>query len=829
MATQFHDTPEELDALRTSVKDWLRESVDHLLTFKRIDGSFRRDSEDRDTKPSFTVTARSYTALAYASRHLSGSKNLKVCEPLSGLSDYVNILSENLIVDENDKLCDKSTSLSDNTPSELSKFELSHLVDFIYLKLYFGRFFHSSQGEPCIHDWFPVNGPKDSTTLSLFLHERISQIFTHYEVDKDGDDKAEPAKDETIRNGEIYFDNRRPESRHFLVTLHSLRALEILRSVNQGPGLNNKSLKSVVAAAEQFCVRQCHYCHRGLVYRQDPARLAFAGVIYCMYEEQADHDLVVSIVEALSSMQQESGNWPASHPIVRGHKGAWYIATHELALSLTWLYFQPTVPDAARPLLLDMMEKYFRGWVIPTFQTVTSKNIENGNVGESFSGWYDDSAMGHGKVVGWATAIVCHFLSNYTSVLNDHINRRVIESLQLEAPSERYLIDRTEHDRNQRWSKQCEDQKLPVWPDLPPFSWSATAPEKEFITRKIAWNWTDPTDQNKLSEKLAEHLLIPIQTSMQSRPGQKASGILDGPPGTRKTSLVKEIAKVLEWPYIPVPASVIFDRGFDMMEARATEVFRRLNYLTECVIFFDEFEEFFRDREGHDGPLKERITNPPRKNNNSPKMAPAPIHDRTIAAFTTSAMLPRLQDLHDQKRCVIFLATNNLAKIDGAIIRPGRFDYCETIEHPELSRFNGEDSYLDNPGWRMLDQINVEINERCMEAVDTDRLKKIVLPVCKALKDPCVVKSLKHLNTTQQENPNEPYPPKNCAIRFSVVEDAMRNVEKGLDSGVDLSARAKKSILDSLNHQAKSLDNAVGSKMPPSRLPDPSPDTEIGN
>jgi SpoVK/Ycf46/Vps4 family AAA+-type ATPase len=115
---------------------------------------------------------------------------------------------------------------------------------------------------------------------------------------------------------------------------------------------------------------------------------------------------------------------------------------------------------------------------------------------------------------------------------------------------------------------------------------------------------------------------------------------------------------------IIVPGSLIFDEGFDMMETRANEVFRRLQDLIGCVIFFDEFEEFFRDR----------------------GIGESQIHDRTIAAFTTPAMLPRLQELHDKGRCLIFLATNHPEKIDAAIKRPGRFDYNLQIEFPKRDR-----------------------------------------------------------------------------------------------------------------------------------------------
>jgi SpoVK/Ycf46/Vps4 family AAA+-type ATPase len=106
----------------------------------------------------------------------------------------------------------------------------------------------------------------------------------------------------------------------------------------------------------------------------------------------------------------------------------------------------------------------------------------------------------------------------------------------------------------------------------------------------------------------------------------------------------------VHWPKIDVPASLIFAKGFDHMEAQANHVFDRLNHLRRCVIFFDEFEEFFVSRVPEHG-LE--------TSDHSYKM-------RTIAAFT-SAMLPRLQQLHDQQRCIITKAADQLGVSQPAI------------------------------------------------------------------------------------------------------------------------------------------------------------------
>jgi hypothetical protein len=107
------------------------------------------------------------------------------------------------------------------------------------------------------------------------------------------------------------------------------------------------------------------------------------------------------------------------------------------------------------------------------------------------------------------------------------------------------------------------------------------------------------------------------------------------------------------------------------MEARAAEVFRMLRLLTNCVIFFDEYEEFFRARE-NEKPI-------------APNIVPF-VDSRTVAAFITSGMLPRLQELHDERRCLVFLATNSLKSIDVAVRRAGRFDFRLEIQHPDQTR-----------------------------------------------------------------------------------------------------------------------------------------------
>ena len=195
-----------------------------------------------------------------------------------------------------------------------------------------------------------------------------------------------------------------------------------------------------------------------------------------------------------------------------------------------------------------------------------------------------------------------------------------------------------------------------------------------------------------------------------------------------------------------VPASVIFERGFDLMEASANEVFRRLNYLAGCVIFFDEFEEFFKHR-GEDATGDKCFS----KNNNK-----WPIHDRTIAAFTTSAMLPRLQELHNVGRSLIFLATNHVGNIDPAIIRAGRFDFLERIGHPSLESLRsdsrdaddiGVESHLTHLLRKCLKELNLEAGE--------DNLNQLTGVMRKALSEDKVTKAVREMNKALRKHDDQ--------------------------------------------------------------------------
>lgn len=351
--------------------------------------------------------------------------------------------------------------------------------------------------------------------------------------------------------------------------------------------------------------------------------------------------------------------------------------------------------------------------------------------------------------------------------LSHSINGRVIRDLGLEDNSQKYSLDFNQPERAQ----QKFDPAAP-WFDIPPHAWTSEDTTETLVKKFF---WTDPTDDEKIKTQLLDKVVQPIFNSSFGRPPKSSAycGILKGPPGTRKTSLVNSLSAALKWPMISVPASVILAHGWDQMEARAQVVFRRLGYLNRCVVFFDEFEEFFREREDN----TERVSRSESGagNGNVSDVAsrleagarngvakPAP-DNRTIAAFITSAMLPRLQDLHDSRHCVVLLATNNADKLDEAVRRAGRFDFQVMIGHPSFLRAA---SYAKTPG-----RTGEELGK-----IWVDNKKAITKAVTSALK---LVKKEREAEAKKERTGFKDEMP------FKAVENALLRVAGAVAPGVD--------------------------------------------
>jgi SpoVK/Ycf46/Vps4 family AAA+-type ATPase len=146
---------------------------------------------------------------------------------------------------------------------------------------------------------------------------------------------------------------------------------------------------------------------------------------------------------------------------------------------------------------------------------------------------------------------------------------------------------------------------------------------------------------------LEERVIRPFETSITNPSvGVSYSVILFGTPGTAKTTITEATASKMGWNFVVIDTSVFLADGVSNIAARIQYVFRRLQALRNCVILFDEIEEFCLDRENPNLSMQSRML--------------------------TTAMLTAINDLRRKKESVFFIATNRLRAFDSAIIRPGK-------------------------------------------------------------------------------------------------------------------------------------------------------------
>lgn len=169
--------------------------------------------------------------------------------------------------------------------------------------------------------------------------------------------------------------------------------------------------------------------------------------------------------------------------------------------------------------------------------------------------------------------------------------------------------------------------------------------------------------QSSLKDFLWEHFVAPLGKDVDIATASGAlrketprSAIFFGPPGTSKTELSKLIAEFLGWPHLAIDPSHFLRNGMDGMQAEANIIFRMLAETERVVVLFDEFDELVRER-------------------GSSRAEP-------FSRLLTTAMLPKLANIHKRASLVFIIATNNIEEFDLAIRRPGRFDRVVQIMPP---------------------------------------------------------------------------------------------------------------------------------------------------
>jgi hypothetical protein len=377
----------------------------------------------------------------------------------------------------------------------------------------------------------------------------------------------------------------------------------------------------------------------------------------------ADSPLIRHAVDALDADQSDRGTWTSAGVISFGRRRMVYIPSVEMSLALCNLaYFDLHSGDA------DILERSSAA-LAASMRLMQSSFTRH----HAKAGWGNDRARSSSEVESWTTAVVVQFLLSYRQVLALSRQEQILQKYRADRrpagfetfwPDLQRLIPGIERQRILR-TGQLPDDRLARFSGL-----------------------TDPTENNSVVEGVRTEILEPTLGSVSERPVETASFLLYGPPGTRKTSFVTAMARELGWPLITLSPPTFLRSGIEGFEAIADEIFEDLFHLERVVVLFEECEEFFRWR-------------PPG----------TAIESRTVGAFITSGMLPRLQQLRETRWIVFVINTNAEAfELDDAVTRRGRLDKVARIGHPSFkaqmrylerwrSRPSGQSLSTDQVGW----------------------------------------------------------------------------------------------------------------------------------
>jgi len=138
--------------------------------------------------------------------------------------------------------------------------------------------------------------------------------------------------------------------------------------------------------------------------------------------------------------------------------------------------------------------------------------------------------------------------------------------------------------------------------------------------------------------------------------------LLVGPPGTGKTLLAKALATEAKVPFLYCSGSDFVEIFAGRGAARVRHLFARAAKLAPCIVFIDELDALGRAR--REGPG---------------------LSWNDESEQTLNQLLAAMDGVEPNRGIVVLAATNRLAVLDNALVRPGRFDRILQISPPDAN------------------------------------------------------------------------------------------------------------------------------------------------
>lgn len=490
-------------------------------------------------------------------------------------------------------------------------------------------------------------GINDPFTLSWFLElvKGMSNVLEELNITNPRDKLIEAAKKliERVADdpNEPFLDWRgerglpqQPE--HVFPLLRIVQLAHTLRSLDVDPG------KSIEKIHRYFndCI------HRHLSYSSipdigfDAAELMFSLEGSYLCKPEAFSEVVLNrVFEILDERQKKSPYWQPTKPFVASSQGEVLMPLSvEITNSLLRINTYVEKSDSLEGYtsisinLFRRYEDWLRSRMVRGIGILPNQNGEKKN----FIGWQSEYIPRPGVIHLWETSQVLLFLWYYVAILQKYVARISLRHANLSV-------------------------KIPGIREVDPKGCWDSVQERYEPLRTLADN-----SKYRIYERIAEDYLmprIPTTKSRSSLPEMNYSMLIYGPPGTAKTTIVRELSKILGYPLIEITPSDFISGGEAQVETRARSIFQTLQEQSEVVIFFDEIDRMILDR---DSKLYSR--------------------QGDVFQFMTPGMLTKFKDLRDKKKSIFVIATNYFERIDNAIKRKGRIDDLYLLLPPDAKQ-----------------------------------------------------------------------------------------------------------------------------------------------
>ena len=185
---------------------------------------------------------------------------------------------------------------------------------------------------------------------------------------------------------------------------------------------------------------------------------------------------------------------------------------------------------------------------------------------------------------------------------------------------------------------------------------------KVYMEKSTGVTFKDVAGQDEAKESLTEIIDFLHNPQKYTEIGAKLpkGALLVGPPGTGKTLLAKAVAGEANVPFFSISGSDFVEMFVGVGASRVRDLFKEASKVAPCIVFIDEIDTIGKSRDNRMGGNDEREQ-------------------------TLNQLLAEMDGFDPTKGVILLAATNRPEVLDQALLRPGRFDRCITIDRPNLA------------------------------------------------------------------------------------------------------------------------------------------------